>query len=130
MAWEVLQTLPTIDSQRAREAAFAPGKRASCAEDHLVIEMFRELDEDIWETLAKLFQFRLLNHWTEDEDPLWAGQLVAMVKKKSGKLTMRGFRPIAMLPTMYRLFSMILQQLAGQAMHTRRSPQYGDVRGR
>ena len=61
---------------------------------------------------------------------LWARQLVTMVKKKNGKLTMRGFRPIAMLPTMYRLFSKILQHSAAQAIHSRRSPQYGHVPGR
>ena len=44
-------------------------------------EMLRELDEDIWESLAKCFQFRLLNRWTEDDDMLWARQLVTMVKK-------------------------------------------------
>ena len=49
---------------------------------------------DIWETLAK---FWLPNHWTEDADAMCSKQLVAMVKK-NGKLTMRGFRPIAMLP--------------------------------
>ena len=80
--WEVLPSLPTIDSQRVREAAFAFRKRTSCGEDHVVMEMLRELDEDIWETLARCFQFRLLNHWTEDEDMLWARQLVTMVKKK------------------------------------------------
>ena len=58
---------------------------------------------------------------------LWARQLVTMVKKKNGKLTMRGFRPIAMLPTLY---SKVLQQVAGQAIHTRYSPQYGHVCGR
>ena len=35
-----------------------------------------------------------------------------------------------MLPTTYRLFSKILQQLAGQATRTRRSPQSGHVPGR
>ena len=79
----------------------------------LVIEMLRELDEDIWEILAKCFQFSLLN-WTEDEDMLWARQLVTMAKKKNGELTMRGFHRIAMLPTMYHSYSKILQQLAGQ----------------
>ena len=49
---------------------------------------------------------------------LWARQLVTMLKKKNGKLTMRGFRPIALRPTMYRFFSKILQQLAGQAIRT------------
>ena len=59
----MLHSLPTIDSQRVREAAYAFRKRTSCADDHLVIEMPRELDEDTWETLAKCCQFRLLNHW-------------------------------------------------------------------
>ena len=92
--------------------------------------MLRELDSDVWETIASCFQFRLMNHWTEDADNLWKQQLVTMVKKKNGKLTMRGFRPIAMLPTIYRLYSKTLQQLAGQALRSRRGPQYGHVPGR
>ena len=36
---EVLSSLPTIDSQRVTEAAYAFRKRTSCADDHLVIEM-------------------------------------------------------------------------------------------
>ena len=40
-----------------------------------------------------------------------------MVKKKNGKLTMRGFRPIAMLPTLFRIYWKTLQQLAGGALH-------------
>ena len=106
--YEVLQSLPTIDSERVRDAVCSFRRRASCAGDHLVIEM-------------------LLNHWTEDQDMLWARQLVTMVKKKNGKLTMRNVRPIAMLPTMYRLYSTVLQQLAGQAIRTRYGPQYGHV---
>ena len=35
-----------------------------------------------------------------------------------------------MFPTMYRLYSKILQQLVGQAIHTRRKPQCGHVLGR
>ena len=54
--YEVLQSLPTIDGQRVTEAAYAFRKRTSCADDHLVIEMLRELDEDIWDTLANCFQ--------------------------------------------------------------------------
>ena len=71
----------------------------------------------------------MVNHSTEEEDMLWARQLATMVKKKNGKLTMRGFRPVALLP-MYRLHSTVLQQLAGQAIHTRYSPQSGPVPGR
>ena len=105
-----------IDGERVREIAFAFQKRTSCAEDHVVIEMLRELDSGIWETIASCFQFRLMNHWTEDTDRLWKTQRITMVKKKNGKLPMRGFRPIAMLPTIYRLYSKTLQQLAGQTL--------------
>ena len=55
-----------------------------------------------------------MNHWTEETGKSWNTQLVTMAKKKNGKLTMRGFPPIAMLPTIYRLYSKTLQQLAGQ----------------
>ena len=43
---------------------------------------------------------------------------------------MRGFRPIAVLPTIYRLHSWTLRQLAGQALRSRRGPQNGHVPGR
>ena len=36
----------------------------------------------------------------------------------------------ALLPTMYRLCSKVLQQMAGQAIHTRYGPQCGHVPGR
>ena len=49
---EVLRSLPTLDGQRVK-AAYAFRKRTSCADDHLVIEMLRELDEDTWETLVQ-----------------------------------------------------------------------------
>ena len=39
--------------------------------------------------------------------------------------TIRVFRPIDMLPTMYMCYSKVLQQLAGQAVHTKHGPQYG-----
>ena len=114
-----------VDGERVREIAFAFRKRTSCAEDQVVIEMLRELDSDIWVTIASSFQFSLMKHWTDDSDKLWKTQLVTMVKKKNVKLTMRGFRPIAMLPTIYRLYSKTLQQQAGQALQSRRGPQYG-----
>ena len=98
-----------IDGERVREIAFAFRKRTSCAEDQVATEMLRELDSDIWETIASCFQFRLMNRWTEDTDKLWKTQLVTMVKKNNGKLTMRVFRPIAMLPTIYRLYSKTLE---------------------
>ena len=52
--YEVLQSLPTIDSERVRDAAYAFRKRTSCADDHLVIKMLRELDQYTRETLASV----------------------------------------------------------------------------
>ena len=114
---ESLFSLPMIDGGRVSEISFDFLKRTSCAADHVVIEMLRELDSDIWETIASCFQFRLLNHWTEDTDSVWKTQLVTMVKKKNGKLTM--------LPTIYMLCSTTLQQLPGGALQSTHGPQYG-----
>ena len=52
--YEVQQSLPTIDGQRVREAAHAFRKRTSCVDDHLVIDMLRELDEDV-RNIRKMF---------------------------------------------------------------------------
>ena len=71
-----------------------------------------------------------MNHWTKDTDSVWKTQLVTVVKKNNGKLTMRGFRPIAVLPTIYRFYSKTLHQLAGGAVQSGRGPQYGHVPGR
>ena len=50
-----------------------------------------------------------------------------MSKKKNGKLTMRGYRPIALQPTLFRKYSKTLQQLAGGLLLMRCGPQYGHV---
>ena len=47
-----------IDGVRVREIAVDFRKRRSCAADHVVIEMLRELDSDIWETIAELFSIQ------------------------------------------------------------------------
>ena len=72
-----------IDGGRVREITWAFRKRTSCADDHVVIEMLRELDADIWEMIARCFWYRLLNHWTECDDQLWKTQQVTMVNKKN-----------------------------------------------
>ena len=120
-------SLPMIDGVRVREIAFNYRKRTSCAADHVVIEMLRELGSDIWETIASSYQFRLMNHWTEDTESVWKTQLVTMVKKKNGKLTMRGFVRFWCCPLFTRLYSKTSQQLAGGAVQSRRGPQYGYV---
>ena len=109
-----------IPEVRIQEIAFAFRKRTSCVEYQVVIEMLREFKTDLWETIASCFQFRLMNLCIEETHKSWNIQLVTMVKKKSGKLTMLGFRLIAMFPTICRLHSKTLQQLAGQALQTRR----------
>ena len=63
------------------------------------------------------FQLRLINHWSEETEELWKTQQITMVKKKRmASSRCAGFRPIAMLPTIYRLSSKTLQQLAGQTL--------------
>ena len=43
---------------------------------------------------------------------------------------MRGFRPVAMLPTIYRIYPKTLQHLAGDTLQTKTGPQFGHVPGR
>ena len=50
--------------------------------------------------------------------------------KKNGKLTMRGFRPIATLSTLFRIYSKTLQHVAVDALQKRRGLQFGHVPGR
>ena len=52
---EPLEILPTIDAERVREVTWAFRKRTSCGDDHLVIEMLRELDMDIWSKICEMF---------------------------------------------------------------------------
>ena len=87
---EVLRPLPVIFGQRTREAALPFRQRTPCSEDHMVIEMLRELVTDIPESWDGGCRFDVVK------------LLVTKVKKKNGKLTVRRFRPIAMLPTTHR----------------------------
>ena len=52
---EVLEALPMIDGERVREITWAFRKRSSCAEDHVVIDMLRELEMDMWKILHFVF---------------------------------------------------------------------------
>ena len=75
---ETLDALPVIDGERIREITWAFRKRTLCAEDQVVIEMLRERDADVWDTVAKCFQYRFLNHWTEGSDKMWKTQLATI----------------------------------------------------
>ena len=48
---EVLKALPRVDAERVREITWMFRKKTSRADDHVVIEMVRELEMDIWEEL-------------------------------------------------------------------------------
>ena len=79
---EVLEALPRTDAERVREISWTFTKRTSSADDHVVIEMLRELEMEIWWKIAQCFQLRLLNHWTEDSVEIWKTQVITMVKKE------------------------------------------------
>ena len=68
---EVLEALPRIDAERVREITWTFRKRTSSADDHVVIEMLRELEMEMWWKIAQCFRLGLLNHWTEDSDEIW-----------------------------------------------------------
>lgn len=126
MRWHprVLLQLPAISGTLVRLVALGFGKGKSCADDHIVFEMLYELGHDFYDMLAEAFRFRLLNHWTEDDDKSWAINIITLLEKKAGATFVKEFRPITVLSCMYRLYSKLLLRLCGDSVHRTLAPQF------
>jgi hypothetical protein len=72
----------------------------TCSQDLVVAEMLHQLDDDVFDELAKAFRFRLLNHVTEDEEKMWENQTLNLVKTKLNAKYIEDFRPIAIIPVL------------------------------
>ena len=82
----------------------------SCADDHIVNEMLECLSGEVLEYLCDLFRSWLLNLRGEDADS-WAFHAVSLRRKKIGTKQLKHFRPIAVLPTLYKSYSRMLTHL-------------------
>ena len=83
-------------------------KGKTCADDMLVAVMLHQLDDDIWDLLATVFEMRILNHVSESDDAAWELQMVNLLRKKSIPKTVKDFRPIAIMPVLQKLYSRVL----------------------
>ena len=86
---------------REELAKMSDGK--TCSSDHLVVEMPRERLEELLDPLADLFRRRARN-LPETRDPqTWALHEVNLIQKIPHAKRLRQFRPIAVVPTLYKI---------------------------
>ena len=101
---DVLQELLALNGTLIRMAALSCNKGKSCAEDHVVFEMVHALDQEFFDMLAYIFRFRLLNHFSEQSDAAWESNVITLLEKRVGASFIKDFRPITVLPVLYRLY--------------------------
>ena len=110
---EDLAALRAVDGYFLKEVLVDMGKGKSCAEeDNIVVEMLLHLPEEILEVLAALFQDRILNWNAKDDTHVWAFNSVCLIAKCAGAQFVTEFRPIALLPVMYKWYSKMLLEMA------------------
>jgi len=100
-----------ITGHLVREESMALKVNKTCAEDRIVAEMIRGLDQEGFEEIAMSFQDRLRNTEQSKNDNTWNTHLVALVRKRVGALKLSQFRPIAILSVLYKLYSRCLLRL-------------------
>ena len=102
---KALECIPSISGPLLRMLAGSLSRNKTCAEDMIVVEMLQELDEDFFDLLARVFQLRLLNHSSERADTTWSMNVITLIAKKAKATLVKDFRPITVLPMLYRLYS-------------------------
>ena len=119
-----LNDLPPLDSRIIKRAILHSKKGKTCSEDSLVMEMLLELDDDILDLLASSSKQRILNSNTFSSDPCWDEHLVTMLRKKGFQHRVNDFRPIAVLPVLYKVYSRVLLLLQGGRINELQAPQF------
>ena len=74
--------------------------------------MFFCLEDEVLDAIADAFRLRLLNHPSEDVDPAWDSHVVSLIKKTVGANQLKQFRGVAILPTLYKVYSRCLVLMA------------------
>ena len=121
---EFLRDLLDIDSELIKHMIFDMRLGKSCAEDFIVIEMLRELADDILQCIARAFQLRLLNHCSEDGDDAWDFLSVLLIRKKIAATTIKHFRPISIIPVLNKVYSKMLLFLCNPYLKELSAPQF------
>eukprot|EP00959_Pyramimonas_sp_CCMP1952_P154846 3239477-Pyramimonas_sp.AAC.1 len=70
----------------------------SCPRSEMVVvEMFLDASDDLYETLASLFELRLLNDPAMDAPSSWGAHDVHLIEKMINPVCIKKWRPIAVL---------------------------------
>ena len=113
-----------------RHVRYAAPKRKACLDDpSIALFRARQVMCKKQPDLRFKVALRPLHRWREDADAIWSRQLVTLIKEKKGLLSMRGFRLIAIFPTIFRLYSKVQQSPTSATLKSRRVTQSGDVPG-
>eukprot|EP00973_Karenia_brevis_P022841 3142199-Karenia_brevis.AAC.1 len=121
---DALESLPRLDGKLVRELLLEMSNGKTCASDLLVVEMLKELDADLLEVLASVFRSRLLNNQASSNDESWDQHLVRLLKKKDFKNRVHQFRPITVLPVLYKVYSRCLLALTDGCMNKLTAAQF------
>jgi hypothetical protein len=117
-----LEQLPRLSVSLLRLSAAKLGKGKSTADDHVLGEFVSDLDDYNMAIFVNIFKNRLLNK--SGFELCWALHVVKLIEKNANTLRIDRFRPIALLPSIYKWFSIILGFLAGEAFNNIRGPQF------
>ena len=102
----------SIDGYFLKEIVVGMKKGKSCAEEDLiVVEMLLYLPEEVYDLLAALFLDRLLHRNAPNDTLVWAFHSVSLIAKCAGAQFVTQFRPIALLPVLYKWYSRMLLEL-------------------
>ena len=118
----VLSQLPDLNVAVLRLAAAKLGKNKACASDNILGEFISELDDHNMGLFVNLFRDKLLNSF--GPELCWHFHFVRLIEKTAGTILLNKFRPIAILTTIYKWFSIILSLLAGESLTNIVEPQF------
>ena len=88
----------------------------------MIGEFFKELDNTNLEIKGHLFRTKLLNVGGSESE--WEFHAVGLLEKLVGALRIDKLRPIGILPSFYKRFSIVLALLAGDRLTELRSRQF------
>ena len=92
--------------------------------DGLVAEVLKCLDPELLEILADCVHRRMWNEHDARDSGVWSEVAVQLVPKLKGACYPRQYRPIALLPILYRLCSRILLHMTRDRLDQLVAPQF------
>jgi hypothetical protein len=86
------------------------------------LEFIAELDDGNMLLFVHMFKAKIINN--KGAEATWAFHIVRLIEKKMNTIRLDQFRPIAILPTVYKWFSIVLMLLAGPSLFNLKAPQF------